>query len=96
MLVAESQLQLDPRTRSCLGLDSWLKRPFELARDSYKLFLIVRNVPSAFFFSEALAMNDERQGALYARDAAFPRDISFQLDNGEQMWAASVGCNRWH
>ena len=30
MLVAESQLQLDPRTRSFLGLDSWLKRPFEL------------------------------------------------------------------
>ena len=61
MLVAESQLQLDPRTRSCLGLDSWLKRPFELhgILQTLPIVCVRSEMFRVHFFSEALAMNDE-------------------------------------
>lgn len=54
-----------------------------------------RNVPSAFFFQRLWPWTT-KTGCLVRTWCCFPRNISFQLDNGEQMWAASVGCNRWH
>ena len=70
MLVAESQLQLDPRTRSFLGLDSWLKHPFEL-HGILKTFPIVRVRSECKVFFRGFGHERRRQGALYACYAPF-------------------------
>ena len=63
---------------------------------SYKLCQLFVYVPrcSECIFFQRLWPWTMKTGCLVRTWRCFPRDISFQLDNGEQMWAVSVGCNR--